>query len=346
MDLDGRTLRDWLGTASRDKFPGAGTPDYWKRYQALEDHLNTYVHKFVNAGAMIADGGYLTDHGPDHIRTVIQRASELASAQRFWLQPYEVYLFCVAAHIHDVGNILERSGHELKSEEMFHKLGILLGEDRIERNAISAIVGAHGGSINGDKDKIGRLPVEDYVMGATIRPRVIAALLRFADELADDRTRASRFLLELGRIPPQSRVYHEYAHALHSVVLRVPGDTVELRFDMTRDCACIKHGKGDGEVYLIDEIFDRTLKMHRERMYCMRFLRPDISIDRIGVKIEVFGSRFSGAPVVISYSLKESGYPELEGQTIHTLCEELTDDKYGGNIDGEKLRTYLVQGGD
>lgn len=345
MDLGGKTLRDWLATAPKEKFPGGGAPDYWKRFQAIEDYLNTHVHKFVNAGAMIGDGGCLTDHGPDHIRTVIQRASEMARAERFTLEPYEVYLFLVAAHVHDVGNIFERNAHELRAEDVWAKLGSLMGEERPELKAIDAIAAAHGGSIEGDKDKIGRLLTEDFVMGITIRPRVIAALLRFADELADDRSRAARILLELDKVPPSSQVYHQYAHALHSVIVRVPGDSLELRFDMTREGGSEKYGKGRRRVYLLDEIFERTLKMHTEQMYCMRFLRPDISIDKIGVKIEIFGPRYSGSPVVISYNLKESGYPELVGQTIHSLCPELCGHKVGRKVSGKVLQRFLEKEG-
>jgi len=344
MDLEGKTLRDWLADAPKHQFPGGGAPDYWKRFEALEDYLNTYVHKHVTAGAMIADGGYLTDHGPDHIRTVIQRASDLARSPHFTLTPYEAYLFLAATHIHDVGNIFARATHEITSEEVMEKLGLLLGEDRVEQIAIHSIAGAHGGTIDGDKDKIRRLAPEDYIMGATIRPRTLAALLRFADELADDRSRAARFLLELGKVPKSSEVYHQYASALHSVVARVPGDTVELRFSMTKDDACRTFGKGSDQVYLLDEIFERAVKMHRERMYCMRFLRPEISVERIRVKVEVFGPKFSGTPKVIPFSLEEAGYPELPGRTIHALCPELTDHGFGGEINGAALHQVLAKG--
>ncbi len=342
MDLKGLTIREWMGTVPPDAFPGRGRPDYWKRFLAFEDYLVKEVHPLVTVGASLADGGYLTDHGPDHITTVLLRASELARAERFSLSPYEAYLFCTAAHLHDVGNILERIGHEEKAEEVTASVDSYLGDDAVERNAIFTIARAHGGAVDGDPDTISYLPPEDFVMNATIRPRVIAALLRFADELADDRTRAAKTLLKLKKIPPSSRIYHEYAYALHSVIVRVPGDSVELRFDMTRELACQTFGKGTGEVYLIDEIFERTLKMHRERMYCMRFLRPELSIDKIGVRLSIYGPRFLGKPIELQYILKEAGYPvPLPGENIHRLCPELSDDRFGGSVNGSAVHRFI-----
>lgn len=348
MTMGGKSLVEWLKDCPKDKFPGQGATDYYLRYSAIAEYLNNNVHPHVNALAMVHDGGYLTDHGPDHIKTVIRRATGLVASDAFTLTPYEVYLFLVAAHLHDVGNCFGRKGHELKTEVIEERLGTLLGDDKVEQAAIRAIASAHGGSadVEGkDKDTIRRLPETEALLGEEIHPRMLAALLRFSDELADDRSRAARFALLSSQLPTTSEVYHKYAYALQSVLVRVPGDAVALHFEMTKEDACRTFGKGEAKVYLLDEIFERTLKMHQERMYCMRFLRPGVSIDKIGVTIKLYGPGYSGDPDVIQYRIEESGYPESSGQTIHLICPELQNDsRYGGEINGKSVHEHLSGG--
>jgi hypothetical protein len=169
--------------------------------------------------------------------------------------------------------------------------------------------------------------------------RFLAALLRFADELADDRTRASRFLMGEGKIPASSLIYHKYAHALHSV--SVVKDAVNLKFDLTAEDAMTPI-KGDKRtVYLLEEIYARTMKMHRERLYCMRFLRPLIDIDRIDVTIEVFDHGYSQELATISYRLVEAGYPDETKPSIYVLCPVLFDHPYGSPLNGSNLKFYI-----
>lgn len=180
-------------------------------------------------------------------------------------------------------------------------------------------------------------------MGHPVREQFLAALLRFADELADDRLRASGFLLKLALLKPGSEVYHRYAQALHSVVVDAQSGAVDLRFDMTVEDACRQFGKGDVAVYLLDEIFDRTLKMDRERKYCMRFLRPLIDSARIDVEITVYGPSYQKKLAQIPYRLEESGYPEAHPGGILMACPTLNDLKYGAPLNGQALRNYLAE---
>src|SRR5438874_2173405 len=96
-------------------FPGNGKTNYFHRYSSIREHLVAQVFSHVTAGAIIIDGGYLTDHGDEHVRTVIERASHLARADACALTPYESYVLLVAIHLHDVGNIFGRAGHEMRA---------------------------------------------------------------------------------------------------------------------------------------------------------------------------------------------------------------------------------------
>ena len=54
---------------------------------------------------------------------------------------------------------------------------------------------------------------------------------------------------------------------------------------------------------------DRTLKMHREHMYCARFMLPDVLIDRIDVCINICSDDYSRVLGRIRYTMSQQGYP-------------------------------------
>src|SRR4051794_37537655 len=89
------TLDAWLAEQPDNVFPSHGGQPYPNRYKAVSEYLNHNVHPHVEKGAIVQGDGYLTDHGPEHIRTVIKRAGELLAypSEGFpHLEPYEVYL--------------------------------------------------------------------------------------------------------------------------------------------------------------------------------------------------------------------------------------------------------------
>jgi hypothetical protein len=337
------TLVDWLGSQQKEMpaaFPGHGSVNYLLRYQEIEEYLNREVHPHVAAAAMLQDGGYLTDHGPQHIAKIIQRVSRLVSGDECELTPYEVYLLLVAIHFHDVGNIFGRNKHEVKSGKIFEALGNLAGDDMPEKLCIWSIAQAHGGNNGGEKDKISKLLASEPVLGKRVRIQLLAAILKFADELADDKDRAARFLLTGGMLPPESVIYHKYAASLHSVMIDLKGKEVSLHFYLGPADVTTKFGKGKSgkTVYLLDEIFERTMKTHIERIYCSRFLRPHISLDTVKVTIDVHTNKyFEEVKERVGYRLQEKGYPECRPKDIYSICPELNRWRKRSPLNGKNL---------
>lgn len=111
---------------------------------------------------------------------------------------------------------------------------------------------------------------------------------------------------------------------------------ITLRYSLTKADATRTFGKGNGQVYLLDEIFSRTLKMHFEREYCMRFTEGIVRLDAIDVRIDVYEDGYSLSPCrePVGYRLQQKGYPSTDGTAITDLCPELT-------IDGPSLRAAL-----
>lgn len=307
-------LRDWFVGRRAAAFPGSGGREYVNQYKNLEGYLFKEIHPEVEKLAMTVDGGYLNDHGPSHIKTVIDRASQMIGDPKNRLSPYEVYVLLVAIHLHDLGNIYGRKGHEKRLAEIMSHIGTRLGEDAVELKIIRSVAAAHGGRDSDDRniDTIGALqPVEPF-RNEEVRMQLLAAILRFADELADDTDRASGLAMSLDKLPVDAKIYHQYAKQLHSVRVLRDSDSVDLRFTLDSDVACRTFAKKGVPQYLLDEIYCRTMKMHVERIYCSRFMHDVVRLDAINVRIGVF--RSATDPIAleeINYSLRESGYPDM-----------------------------------
>jgi hypothetical protein len=206
------------------------------------------------------------------------------------------------------------------------------GPDRIEWDYIYEIASSHGG-----KDKISKLDGgEIHVLEQPIRPQLLASILKFSDELAENSSRADRYNLLFKNIPDTSKLYHEYALALDSVIIKANEREVYMYFVVDEDKLCNKYKKvingKTTETYLIDEIYLRTLKTHYERLYCMRFMRPLINIDRIrvNIKIRLRNRKWFST----NFDLVETGLNSLKIDDMYNLCPELL--KWTGHILCEK----------
>jgi hypothetical protein len=153
MDLDGKTLADWLLAQPLENLPKRSFA-YQRNYAALASNLEP-LHREVTTTANRLDGGYLTDHGPDHIRKLISRISDLLSADEGCISAYEAYVLLCAAQVHDVGNIFGRDKHEEKSWQIMERNRATLPPDTIEQRLIYDIAKAHGGD---RKDKLSDMP--------------------------------------------------------------------------------------------------------------------------------------------------------------------------------------------
>lgn len=321
-----------------EEFPGQD--NYWHKYSQISDYLNREVHPHVAAGSYMHDPetGFLTDHGPEHIKAVISRASDLVHPNpEKILTPYEIFILLLAAHLHDVGNIFGRKGHEKKHDEVIGKLKEIARVDNFEWRCIRQIAQAHGGYIkreNGekDKDKIHELAEKHGIGGKNVFPRKIAAILRFADEMAEERGRAARFLLDTGSLPKCSQVFHKYASCITHLEIDAAAGTIILKYEVSESDALEQYGKGASECFLIDEIYDRTLKTHLECIYCMRFTRSHIAISSIKVVIEIVDVAGTAVLQEISYVLAEAGYPNAPEQGIQAMVKRL---KTGAEIKAE-----------
>jgi hypothetical protein len=343
-------------------FPGGGKVHYNTVLQNTHDYLNEHVHPTVQPRAeLINKGVYLTDHGAKHIELVLGRISDLVRTEKCikagdsarepydqTLRPYEVFLITMAAHFHDVGNMYGRDGHEERILDTMEKSGVLNLIGWPERKLIAKIAKCHGGKIEGDMDTIRYLPAGEQQDGrVSYRPQLLAAILRLADELADEHSRADNFgLIESSKLPQTCLIYHKYAEALTVSVKPLIGQ-IGLEFNLMADdlrepFKKLIMGKKK-PVFLIDEIFERTLKTYTEMSYCQRYMRSlETHLHEVRVDVSVYEGPRHPDPIkdaCFTYTIGDSDYPKYNGTTREALKHLARGFKK--IKDGQKMADFL-----
>ena len=152
----------------------------------------------------------LTDHGPDHIADVLRQAYEIVPPNH--LEPREKLALLLSILFHDTGNIHGREGHEKKVSDIYDQVRGTPTPSFQEKKIVLAVVGAHGGeALDGSKDTIRELPETEPFLKKPIRIQEVAAILRFADELAEGKQRTCEYLRRIDAFDIDSEKYHDYA---------------------------------------------------------------------------------------------------------------------------------------
>lgn len=360
-------LLEEYSRAQTTGFPGGGKINFAILLQQLHDYLNKNVHPTVQQRNTLADSdAYLTDHGPAHIEQVMRRASAIVKTRECLhnelkdrqtakystcLHLYEVFLLLAAIHFHDVGNMYGRAGHEEEILRVMDDVACLHDLPIGVRRDIAQIAQCHGGTFRGSKNTIQRLPAgEASTSDAYYRPQLLAGVLRLADELADDSSRADNFgLKQPGELPPTCLIFHKYAAALQVSISPLEG-RIELRFDLNADDLSKpfqkKGATGDIlDVYLLDEIYERTLKTYAEMDYCSRYMRELHSqFNTVAVRIHFYHSLRNSSEVCepVRYTIGDRGYPKYSGSSTAEILEHLASG-FAGAIRGVDLAAKLAK---
>lgn len=296
--------------------------DYFHRYMIIKRYLAENVYPNIHAGTSAEDGGIYTDHSIDHFNAVITYLGKLVDIdtnnldKELKISPYEIYVALVAILLHDAGNIFGRQGHERKTLQILRDIGPAACPDVFEGRRIAKIATAHGGKFkktNGEltKDTISQIEETDAIGGISYRPRLIAALVRFADEICEDRTRAVNYLLDRSLLPKFSEIFHQYAASISSVDVDFLSKRILIKYEIEEEDAKKKFGKGDSQnvedVYLIDEINVRLEKMFHELIYCKNFMYEVCLLNKIRADITIYSD--DKDEIQQSFELEQSGYP-------------------------------------
>jgi hypothetical protein len=338
---------------------------YFKQYEQLVNVLRTDYYSKIDAGLAANSTlpgelpGIYTAHDSEHFDEVIVQAGALLNADLHLnssvplpghpiLNAYELYILLVAIRIHDVGNIYGRNRHEKKCFQILRDMGAAAGLHNPEKKIIANIAQAHGGFTDqGSKDTIGELDITSDAANVVSRPRLLAGIVRIADEICENRRRATNVLLESGTLPKQSEIYHRYAASIlgnrWSPVDRALHLTFWIRLcDVEKPWGCEDRApQGQApitEVYLLDEIFSRLEKMDRERRYCNMYTREMFTIDSIKATLKIVTDEdhddIEAIPIPV---LSDRGYPNQEVGGLKAKLQKYCGAEYGAAL---RARTY------
>ena len=338
--------------------------DLFERYQQILSYLEKEVYPNIDAGlsALSTESGFYTLHDKHHFDEVVRYAGELLgcndkNTETFdLLTAYEIFVLLVAIRIHDAGNMYGRERHEKRAYQILIKMGDATGSDRTEKTFIADIARAHGGkTLNGNKDTIGQLKPKIPYHSLEIRAQLIAAVVRFADEICETQSRAARILLEDDALPEQSQIFHKYASRIQSVRV-IPTESallnnyagrgcpleVAIDFNLQIEDCYRKWNKTENgniiKIYLIDEIISRLDKMSRERQYCAKFMREVSNVVQIKAVVSIW-KEFTEDGIPDSRLIWERKFiSDPEG---YPSTKYFVNNEPEGKITGESLVTEL-----
>ena len=222
-------LREALGS-------GLG-PEKGEAYMALYVHARTTLLEDVLEEVRGREPE-LTDHGPRHIEHVLTNVFKLLEGDLDHFTPIEHYILGLSVLFHDVGNIYGRKGHNRRIARVYDHVR---PADKFaqEKALVVQIAQAHTGEArDGSRNTLADVPDVSQLDGEPVKAREIAAIVRFADELAEGRQRTSEYMKRHGRYSAESMPYHDYASATDIAIDKL-NDRIAVTYHLG-----IKQGSG------------------------------------------------------------------------------------------------------
>lgn len=239
----------------------------WSHYVSAREKLCSDVYKQIPVRLP-----EYTDHSQRHIENVLDNVDKLVGGEvptegHDYLNAADAYCLCLSTLFHDVGMVWGRQEHEKNVAAVYKWVrgGTPL---RQERHIVVRAAGAHSGTTEtGSRDTIGDLPEIDHFKGECIHLREIAAVLRFADELAEGPQRTSVFMKEMFGFSSSAAIHHRYAECTEIHIDRAHGRiAITYNIDInTKDCEP-QHLVNELEQLLL-YVFKRIIKLDQERQY-------------------------------------------------------------------------------
>ncbi len=194
------------------------------------------------------------------------------------------------------------------------------------KQIISDISGAHTGKTMSDsKDKINELDKLTTIKSKEIRPQMLAAIVRFSDELEEGEHRTSETKLTTGAVETNNIVFHKYSLSITDLSINHLENKISLVFEIHNTEKELYEKPNGDKVTLLEEIYNRLQKLEQERKYFHRFLCSSLSIEKIESQI-CFIDKFSNIDKSISINTGET-YPSLNDYGLEELKEQIGKDK-------------------
>lgn len=212
----------------------------------------------------------LSDHGIDHILNVQNNVIHLLSEGDGIIKSLSgIEMYCLGMFIlfHDAGNVYGREGHHEKVGRLFDKIRGTSASLRREKTLVVRAARAHTGKAqDGSRDTLKELSQEDHLEGKRVRLRELAAILRFADELAEGPQRTSEFMQKENLFDSESKIYHAYANMTNIFIDR-GNKRIVLTYEVDVDLDESENIRRRNLSKILKFIYKRIIKLNQERQY-------------------------------------------------------------------------------
>jgi hypothetical protein len=247
----------------------------------------------------------LTDHGARHIANVMQNAHRLLGDQVDALSPTELYCLILSILFHDVGNIHKRDGHQLNIGAVYDHVRQSDASHRQEQLVLFQIVAAHGGQALDKTNDTLKFLEPSHLDGRPVNLRHVAAILRFADELAEGVQRTSLFMQRIHGYGANSEIYHDYAK-ITEVLIDKGTERVALTYHLTIETTIDGVLRDEGSLReMLKFIYHRIQKLDEERKYNKHYCS---SLERFKTVSVLFKFWIKGQPKDLSRYTKVLAY--------------------------------------
>jgi len=258
-----------------------GIPLYDK-YNVLKNRLLTKEYSFW---AMGFPGG--NDHGPQHISRVLEKLDSLLGEkpiEQGLINVYELFLAMMSILYHDVGILQERKTHPLISGELLNLETNEYIFDEYDREIIYAAIVSH----SSQKDievECSRFSHVELIGAFMVRPRVIAALVRLADELDEDYRRADPVVAQRIKIPEESNFFWLFCQHIQGIRPNLRSHEIHINVKIeSKDIG--RKVLIDGQSKLFLKAFaEKLAKINSERVKVNSFLPENLQYNSIRVSV-------------------------------------------------------------
>lgn len=262
-------------------------------YQLMKQYLNKNYYDWIQSNLP-----YFTDHGRGHIESVIHCASQLFSnvvRKKDDLSSFDMFLVLSSIIWHDAGMVSKRSGHQELLAHTMKDIRELAFSHPSAFRLVDSIVKSHTGNeglqIPDQGYKYTFAPGKDY----DVYPQALAGVLRFADEISENRTRVSLPLLRSGKVPEENLIFWHYAASISSSTIEPSRKRAVINFEIQSDVLFKRfpskeffdHCDINRSITLIEYIVCRVEKANNERIYCGRHFARYCDLRELVVRISV-----------------------------------------------------------
>src|SRR5262249_24388816 len=146
------------------------------------------------------------------------------------ISAYELFLAMMAVLYHDIGLLRQREKHEEISK------ALLEGDNqdayiinKLDKEIIAAAVVSHSSSKDIEQE-CRRFSPEEIIANQKARPKVVAVLVRLADELDEDHRRADAILQLRLDVPPESAFFWNFCQRVLGVRPKLTAKRIDINF--------------------------------------------------------------------------------------------------------------------